>query len=115
MKTKFKDILDIDDVHAAFLIAPDGKVLMQQVVMHAGEDLKRFDWRLFAQSMGAVREAELVFDNVRLYLRQSPAGLVIVVMGRFALIAMVRLNVDILMPALEQSKKQSKGLGRFFR
>ena len=114
MKTKFKDILDIDDVHAAFLIAPDGKVLMQQV-KQAGEDLKRFDWRLFAQSMVDVREAELVFDNVRLYLRQSPAGLVIVVMGRFALIAMVRLNVDILMPSLGQPKKQSKGLGRFFR
>jgi hypothetical protein len=115
MKTQFEDILEIEDVYGAFLIAPDGKVLFQQVIVEADDALKRFDWRLFSQSMKAVREAELVFDAARLYIRRSPAGMVVVVMGRFALIAMVRLNVDILMPTLDQPKKKGKGLGRFFR
>jgi hypothetical protein len=115
MKKLFKEILEIDDIKGVLFLSTDGKVLFKEFAGRIPAGIDTTNWGPFSATFGAVREAELIFDTLRIYLRRSSAGYILVVMGMSALIAMVRLNCDIIIPALEDQKKPTKGFGRFFK
>ena len=115
MKDLFKNILDIKDVQGIIFLSFDGKPVFREFVSQRPQEFADRNWAAFVTAFNGVHEAELVFENIRLYIRRTGSGYILIVMGRFALTAMVRLNCDILLPSLDQIKKKPKGIGRFFK
>ena len=114
MEANFKDIIAIKGVQGIVLLDSDGKIVFESVSALRTETKQRYtNWKKLIDTLGNVREADFVFDNGRVYLRQSENGYLIVSMQSFASIAMVKLNCDILLPQLKNDK--NKGLKALFR
>ncbi len=115
MQEHFKDILDIEDVQGVLFLNFDGKVVFSHFLIRLPAKLEAINWLLFIHTLNGVQEAELIFENSRCYIRRTETGFIFVVMGDAALVEMVRLNCDILLPVFEHQKKKREGLGRFFK
>ena len=115
MQNRFKDLLDIKDVHGVLFAGFDGAIEFMHFNVSAPSASDRLTWSTWVKTFGVIREADFVYENRRIYVRRTESGFIIVVMGGFASISLVRLNCDILLPTFDQSKKKAKGLGRFFR
>ena len=114
MEAHFKDIIAIKGVQSIILLDADGKVVFESLSALRAEKKQRYtNWKKLIDTIGNIREADFVFDNGRVYLRQSENGYLIIGMQSFASIAMVKLNCDILLPQLKSDK--SKGLKALFR
>ncbi|MFO7784683.1 MAG: hypothetical protein ACQET7_13755 [Thermodesulfobacteriota bacterium] len=116
MEPDFNEILSLDDVKGVMVLSGEGRVLFERMIDPAFDRVKTKskDWGPLLTALEGVREADFLLDNLRIYMRQSAGGYILVLMGHFAPIAMVRLNCDIVLPALKR-KHGSKGLGRFFK
>lgn len=115
MKDIFKDILDLNDVHGVVLFSLDGKVLFKEFLVPLPEEPERRDWwGVFFHALKGVREADVIFEGARLYIRKTAAGFLMVLTGRSAPTAMLRLHCDILLPLLKESPS-SRGLSRLFK
>jgi len=100
MKTIFKGLLSLDDVQGLIFLSHRGKLLFSEYDDEVGSDLKAFDWLAFTNAFKCVREAELVFGNNRIFYRRAELGQVVIIMGWFATIAMIRLKCNELLPAI---------------
>jgi len=114
MEKLFRDILSIDDVKGVMLFSFEGDIIHKQFLSQSSVDPGSIDWFPFIESLKGIREADLVYENSRLYIRKTGSGYLMVLLGFFAPIVMVRLNCDLLLPSLGQ-KAVPKGLGRFFK
>ncbi|MGD8389440.1 MAG: hypothetical protein PVG49_20000 [Desulfobacteraceae bacterium] len=115
MEANFDDILELEDVKGVVVLSKDGQLLFQKFSATAHSvKLKSKNWSSFLQALEGIREADFIFESARLYVRDSAGGYLLVLMGHFAPIAMVRLNCDILLPTLKQAHA-TKGLARFFK
>ena len=115
MKDRFKDILDTRDVQGIMFFSFDGEILFREFVSNPPEELEDVNWPVFVHALNGIQEAELIFENTKFYIRKTGSGYILIIMGMFAPIAMVRLNCNILLPSFDQTKKKAKGLGRFFK
>ena len=100
MKTIFKDLLNLDDVQGIIFLSHRGKRLFSEYAGATSRDLKDIDWSEFSDSFKCVQEAELVFANNRIFYRRAELGQVIIIMGWFATIAMIRLKCNELLPPI---------------
>lgn len=114
MREVFKDLLAVDGVKGALFFNPSGERVFEEFHTGGGEPSPAADWYALAASLGRVREAELVFERGRLYVRRTAEGVLVVVMGLIAPSAVIRLNCDILLPAL-QEQRAAKGIRRLFK
>ena len=115
MKDLFQDILQLDEVYGVVFLRRNGTVAFSDFTKIApSKDIRKIDWLLFLNVLGDTGEIELIFEKMRFYIRQSDSDVLIVIAGRFAPIAMIRLNCDIVLPALAELSQKPKGLKRFF-
>ena len=117
MKKLFKDILSMEDVKGIMLLSFEGELIFKDFLSLAPfvEDPANIDWKdLFIDSLDGVREADMVYEKCRLYARKTSSGYLLILMGIYAPVAMVRLNCDILLPLLKKVTP-SRGLGRIFK
>ena len=113
MKELFNDILNIEGVKGLMMLSFGGDVIFTEFpVVH--KDVENSDWRLFIESLAGTRETDLIFEKGRLYIRRTDIGYLVVLMGSFVPIAMMRLQCDILLPSLKPAKP-AKGIRRFFK
>jgi hypothetical protein len=112
----FNDILELEDVKGIMVLSNEGQVLFRDIPdpKLARGNPDSMNWASFLEALDGIREADFVFEQCRLYVRESAGGYLLVLMGHFAPIAMVRLNCDIVLPSLKQAHA-SKGLARFFK
>jgi hypothetical protein len=113
MKKIFNDILSIEDVSGIILFSFKGELIFKEFKSSLSEEPETRDWwGLFIRSLNGAREADLVFEKIKFYIRKTEIGYLIVLMGIFVPTAMVRLNCDMLLPALNQMKtsKVRKGI-----
>ena len=104
MKELFNDILRIEDVEGVMLFSLEGELIFKEFLSPLVDESENMDsLGLFIDSLKGIREADLVFEKARLYVRRTTSGYVMIVMGVFAPIAMVRLNCDILLPSLKKA------------
>ena len=103
IKKIFDSILTIDDVKGIILCSFQGEIIFEEFLLPLPEhpDSKVW-WCLFIDSLKGVREADLVFEKNRLYIRRTEYGYLFVLMGVFAPMAMLRLNCDTLLPNLKR-------------
>lgn len=114
MKALFADLLKVEGVKGVILLSFEGSVLFEYFLSVPPDRLDSGEWRSFLETLEGVREADLVFENGRIYVRRTHQGFLILWVGLFASMAMLRLNCDILLPMLKPTKT-SKGFKRFFR
>ena len=115
MRELFNDILSLDDVNGIMLFSFEGELIFKEFLTPLPEEPeRRVWWRVFIHSLSGAREVDLIFEKCRLYVRKTDLGYLMILMGVFAPIAMMRLNCDLLVPSLKQTKT-TKGLKRLFR
>ena len=114
MNELFNDILGTKGVKGVLLFTFSGELIYKKLVSPIKEEPEHRDWSFFIESLEGMRETDLVFEKGRIYIRKTELGYLIILMALFVPIAMIRLNCDILLPALTQSKPGKK-LGRFFK
>jgi len=110
----FQDILDIEDVQGVMFFSFKGNLIFKHFKSNMAAGLNDGDLITLIHVLENIQEAELVYDNGMIYTIRARTGYVLVIMGRFASIAMVRLNCGIILPTLPLTDKKPKGLRRFF-
>lgn len=115
MKELFSDILNMQDVNGVMLFSLEGEPIFREFVSPPSEETENRDlWAPFIESLEGIREADLVFEKGKLYVRKTDSGYLVFFLGSFAPSAMLRLNCDIILPSLKEAST-SKGLGRLFK
>lgn len=114
MRELFGDILNLEGVKGLLLLSFTGEVIFKEFNPTLAGGIENYDWRVFAQALAGMRETDLIFDKGRLYIRRTDVGFLVVLIGPFVPIAMMRLQCDILLPALK-STKTVRGIRRFFK
>jgi len=110
MGEPFREILGLQDVRGVVLVSAEGEVLAERwnPPAHSPGTAAELFPALTAVLSGN-READLVFSDGRLYAREASVGTVLVLLGPQAPVALVRLQVEQTLPAL-QKKSGRKGL-----
>ena len=115
MKQYFQALLETEGVLGLMQLSPEGEVLYKadpsEILLAGPVDEIAID--LVDTMGGSVQEADMVFSERRVYLRQTPIGPLLIFLALTAPIAMVRLHCDTLIPTLKAPKRTS-GLKRFF-
>lgn len=114
MKNLFAEILSIEDVEGVILFLHDGQLAYQQFSPSKAMDAKSIDWLAFKKAVNGVREADLIFENKRIYLRKTATGYLMILMGTSAPAALVRLNIDLILPAIKDASP-SGSVWRFLK
>jgi hypothetical protein len=109
MKNLFEDILAMEDVRGVVVSSLEGEILFAEPSLETDTALP-----LFIRSLGTVREADMIFENSRIYVRRTDMGYLVILLGLFASGAMLRLHVDMVLPSLKDRGK-GKGLRSLFR
>jgi hypothetical protein len=114
MQEVFDDILSMEGVRGLMLFSYTGDLVFKNSLQAGLEDIVNRDWSLFIESLTGMREADLIFEKGRLYIRRNDIGYLVLLIGPFVPIAMIRLQCDIVLPSLTPAKKP-KGIRRFFK
>lgn len=114
MQELFKDILTMEGIKGLMMFSFGGEPVYREFNQGPPEGIESRDWSLFIESLAGMRETDLLFKKGRLYIRRTDIGYLVVLMGRFMPIAMLRLQCDILLPSLKPAKS-AKGIRRLFR
>jgi hypothetical protein len=114
MKEVFHDLMKTDGVRGVALVSFEGGVLLEDFRTGESGELRKVDWRSLVAALSGLREADLIFERLRIHIRRAEIGYVIAFSDSFSQPAMVRLNCDLLLPALRRPS-EPKGLKRFFR
>jgi len=115
MKDLFQGILDVEDVQGAMFLSFGGNLVLKRFKTNEPEGLAEMNLAAFISTLDKIQEAELIYDNCMIYIIRSRTGYMMVVMGRIAPIAMVRLNCGIILPSLDKKDKKPNGFDRFFK
>ena len=110
MSALFDDLLAIEGVKGVKFFSVAGELLFEESGAGGMDKTAVRDWQALLVSLDGAREADLIFETGRLYIRKADEGMLVVTMGRIAPAAMIRLNCDVLLPEL----KSNKGSGPLF-
>ena len=114
-ESAFNDVVNLQGVKGLVLVSLDGRIIFKHFKAASAQQIEAWDWNNFLGSIDGMREVDLAFENGHLYLRRTPSGYLAVVAGSDVQIALLRLNCDILLPALIQRQGSSGGIKRFFK
>lgn len=115
MKRLFAELMKTVGISGVVVLAYDGKILHQNYLDdELAEQLTVSLLHQFIETLGIMHEADIVFSRRRVYVRRIQVGFLLVLMLPSAPMAMVRLQVDTLIPQLETSTR-SKGLKWLFK
>jgi hypothetical protein len=112
MQKILDDIVQLDHVRGCLIISSAGQVVCTKFASAPPNTPESFSWSVLINHLDGIKEADIQFAESRLYLRQSPDGYLVILMEPYAVLAMIRLQCDVLLSALP--KEKSKGfLGLF--
>ena len=114
MQELFNEILGMEGVKGLMMFSFAGDPIYKKFNQAQPDGIDSRDWSLFIESLSGMRETDLVFEKGRLYIRRTDIGYLVVLMGLFVPIAMMRLQCDILLPSLKPAKA-AKGIRRLFK
>ena len=114
MQEIFKDILSIDGVKGVMVLSFTGDLMFEKFVAEIPRDSDNMNWSQIVASLGGMRETDLIFEKGRIYMRRTDIGYLLIYVGLFIPMAMLRLNCDILLPTLTQDKS-NKRWSRLFK
>ena len=113
MQKILDDMLQLDHVGGCLIVSSAGQVLCGKFASPPPDSFESFPWNELVSQLNGIKEADVMFAETRVYLRQSPNGYLVIFMEPYAVLAMIRLQCDVLLSALP--KEKSKGLLGFFK
>lgn len=115
MKDLFNEILAMEDIQGVLLLSSEGETIFKEFKVPVLKD-NELDESFYeiVKSFNGIREADLVLEKVKVYIRKCNMSYLIVIMGSFASAAMVRLSCDMILPSLNNAKA-GKGLRQIFK
>ena len=113
MQDILKDIHELDHVLGSLLITTDGAPVHAHFSSALNISSDGHDWKSFVNALQDLREADILFDDMRVYLRKTNIGYLLIVMEIYAVHSYIKLQCDVLISKIENLK--TKGLKRFFR
>ena len=113
MQKILHDIAQLDHVRGGLVISADGQVLCSEFALPPAKAPESFPWVDLVKQLNGVKEADVIFSETRVYLRQSQNGYLVILMEPYAALAMIRLHCDVQLSVLQ--KEKSKGVRRFFK
>jgi hypothetical protein len=115
MKDLFSEILALEDIQGVLLLSLEGETIFKALnaPVHNENELGNC-FHEIVRALNGIREADLLLEKVRVYIRKSNTSYLIVLMGSFASAAMVRLSCDMILPSLNDAKA-GKGLRQIFK
>lgn len=115
MKELFKEIMAIEDIHGVLFLSHEGETIFKEFNVPVPKEKEMHDsWHKIVKSFNGIREADLLLEKVRVYIRRSNMSYLVVIMGSFASAAMVRLSCDTILPSLSDAKA-GKGFRQVFK
>jgi hypothetical protein len=115
MKAPLSQLLETEDVYGVILFSFQGDVLFREESSSFPDDSGPTSaWPRFIGALEGIREADLVFEKIRLHIRKTGRGYLVIVMGFFAPAAMVRMRCDLLLSVLRQPGR-GRGLRGLFK
>lgn len=109
MKTLLKAILSMEDVKGVMLFSYEGELVFQKFLSQTVPETKaEGGWASFISSLNGVKEAHMVFDRGRLYLRKTEHGYLLVVMGLFSPVSLLKLHCDIVLSSANGTGKTTE-------
>ncbi|RJP85664.1 MAG: hypothetical protein C4518_15460 [Desulfobacteraceae bacterium] len=118
MKDIFKEVMGIEGVRGLLIVSNGGGVTLAKSspdFKSEAERLEKISWLPFMTEMGGIKDAELIYDSARFYIKKFEDGYLIVIIGDNAPISMVRLNCEVLLPSLSKMQPTSKKIGNLLR
>lgn len=103
----------MDGVKGLILLSFNGDIILQEFSPILSDNIAKRDWRRLTESLAEIRESDLIFEKSRLYIRRTDVRFLVVLLGSFVPMAMLRLQCDILLPFLKPAKAAT-GIRRFF-
>lgn len=114
MKEYFADILSLEGVHGVLFLSAEAEVLYAEFTSARYGMPNGYDWKALVSSVHHIREADIFYDKLRIYMRKTDSGHLLVIADTTASGAMLRLNCDIALPVLKDPGSRG-GLKRFFQ
>ncbi|MBU1172132.1 MAG: hypothetical protein KKD44_21465 [Proteobacteria bacterium] len=124
MDNLFEEMFTIEGIMGALVISDDGSSEFTKFSSPLSERIGDKDFGVFIKNsiniealkgaFDSSMETLLIYEKIRLYIRKIKSGYLLIAMGMFVPVAMVRMNCQIIIPELDNFKKK-KGLGRFFK
>jgi hypothetical protein len=113
MREDFQNLLALEGVRGVLLFRTSGERVHHDIRFEGGEAVETADWFALAATLPEMREVELVFQKCQVVIRRTDEAVLVVVMGRVAPSALVRLHCDILLATFRE-RQAVKGIKRFF-
>ncbi|MGD8523260.1 MAG: hypothetical protein PVF56_19085 [Desulfobacterales bacterium] len=114
MQDIFRDILSIDGVKGVMVLSFTGDLVFEKFTSKIPRNSDNMNWSQFIAALGGMRETDLIFEKGRIYMRRTDIGYLLIFVGLFVPMAMLRLNCDILLPSLKPGKS-NKRWSRLFK
>ena len=76
MKEIFNDILAMEDVRGVVVSSFEGEILFTEPPLEIDKYLP-----LFIRALGGMREADLIFEKSRIYVRRTDTGYLVILLG----------------------------------
>lgn len=118
MKDIFKEVMGIEGVRGLLIVSNEGAVTLSKSspdFKKESERLTQVNWLPFTIEMDGIKDAELVYDSARFYIKKFDDGYLVVIIGDNAPLSMVRLNCEVLLPSLAKMQPASKKIGNLLR
>ena len=116
MSKHFNELLNLHDVKGLMLVSFEGQLVFKKFTGPLSREPGSDDsWALFIHSLRGASEIEVFYENGRIYIRRTDIGYLFVIAGDSTPMAMVRLNCDMLIPAMKKIVKRNKFKGLFRR
>jgi predicted regulator of Ras-like GTPase activity (Roadblock/LC7/MglB family) len=113
MKTIFKEITELDHVTGCLFINKEGQVVHAHFPATPSLSIENHNWPAFIKGLGNISEADILFEDKKVLMRKTTTGYLLVVTEHDAILSLIKLHCDILVPKLNDYKP--KGISRFFR
>jgi len=114
MNNHFNELLTLRDVKGLMLVSFEGQLVLKEFVgSFAGEPKIDDSLALFIHSLRGAREIEVFYENGRIYIRKTEIGYLFIITGTATPMALVRLNCDMFVPAMQKMVKRDKFKGFF--
>lgn len=113
MQDELKDIHELDHVLGCLLINNDGALAHAHFSSPQTTAPDGHDWTSFVKALGEVPEVDILFDDIRMYIRKTKTGYLLILTEIYAVLSLIKLQCDVVVPKLDQHKP--KGLKRFLK
>ncbi|UCD90391.1 MAG: response regulator [Desulfobacterales bacterium] len=89
-----KDIFEIENVEGVMSFSLDGKPGYRKFASHQPDKIDEINWLSLFQTLGGIHEADLVFEDMRFFVRRIAKGYILVFLGKTVPVEMVRRSCE---------------------